>query len=244
MTDLLIICPSYKRPDQARELYDSFLRTKKADSRLRFAVWNQDRGYEDLPASFITQEKMTPRTNVLALWAAERCKYIGWVADDNRFETDGWDTEVIRALETTPIVFCNDQVSPGSKPSHVFMDSRIVKSLGRLIHPDLKSTFFDDVWANLGVGPIDVSRPLFPTYSSHRSSLFADQRVGGLGIGYLHEVRIPHFYKEHDNRPNFLSDMETYQSWLRNDCEDDIRRASKALRRKDALAQETASPGV
>lgn len=217
INDLIVVCPSHQRPKEARELYDSFVETRTGDSLLRFGVWNEDVHYGSLPVTYITQERMTPRTNALAMWASERCKYIGWVADDNRFRTKGWDQRVMDELRRVPIVFGNDVSSPGSKPSHVFMDSRIVRSLGWLIHPGLRSTFFDDVWANLGVGPIDVSRPLFPQSGSH----------SGLGIGYLPDVIVEHLYTERDNSKDFMADMETYQTWLRNDCEDDIGRARR-----------------
>lgn len=203
---------------------------------IRFALWRHDRTlreYEGLPASVVGEETMTARTNAVAKWATEKGKYIGWVADDNRFRSVGWDREVLSALQDVPIVFGNDEVSPGSKPSHVFMDARIVKTLGWIVHPDLRSTFFDDVWANLGAGPIDVSRPLFerdalPSWSRLRQAV--SRSDNGLGLVYLPNVEIPHLYTERDNSANFLADMETYQHWLRHDCEDDIRRVQKALR--------------
>lgn len=129
--------------------------------------------------------------------------YIGWVADDNRFETPGWDQKVIEFLQRTPVVFCNDVVSPGSKPSHVFMDSRIPKALGWFLHPQMRSTFFDDVWHDIGKA---------------------------LGITYLDDVRIPHLYVEKDNREDFFHDMEVYQTWQRHHMEEDIYKCRRVLR--------------
>ena len=147
---------------------------------------------------------MVDRSNMIAAHYWDRFDYIGWVADDNRFETPGWDQIVVNALQKTPVVFCNDVVSPGSKPSHVFMDARIPKALGWFLHPDMRSTFFDDVWHDLGKG---------------------------LGITYLDDVRIPHLYVEKDNHEDFYHDMEVYQTWQRHHMEEDISRCRRELRR-------------
>ena len=196
-------------------------------------MWEKDSisdEYKDESVVLCPEELMIPRVNG-ALGLLDGYDYVGWVADDNRFETVGWDEQVISALSKVPIVFCNDVVSPGSKPSHVFMDARIPRALGWLLLPELHSAFFDDVWANLGVGPIDVSGPLFrPT-----STTF-DFRRSGLGIAYLAEVRVNHLYVEKDNAISFRKDMERYRAWLRNEAEDDIGRARGSLRsRRDAL---------
>lgn len=199
---------------------------------MRFIVWNKDpeaSKYEGLPVTYLTEERMVPRTNKAAERASEQADYIGWVADDNRFRTEGWDTKVLDVLAETPIVFGNDVVSPGSKPSHVFMDSRIVRSLGWFLHPGLKSTFFDDVWANLGVGPIDVSGPLVQFFPNGWVKGYVND--GGLGIKYLNDVVVEHLYIERDNSKDFMADMAVYQQWLRHECENDIARASRALRR-------------
>ena len=111
MTDLIVLCPTHLRPAEARALFDSFLATRQADSLLRFGVWNEDpkaSDYGSLPVTYTTDERMVARTNRLAVWAADRAPYIGWVADDNRFRTPGWDRMVLDALREVPIVFGND----------------------------------------------------------------------------------------------------------------------------------------
>ena len=246
---LIVLCPSFRRPISARAVLDSFNKTKTLDStRLVFLVYQKD---EDSPAYegdviLCPEKEMVPRVNG-ALGLLDDHQYVGWIADDNRFETPGWDVEVIKALQSHPIVFCNDVVSPGAKPSHVFMDSRIPKALGWMILPGLHSTFADDVWANLGVGAVDVTGPLFDPEMFVTGGFKTDAPViyenpSGLGITYLPHARVNHLYIEKEAewktrggtayKVHDESDLDTYRHWLRHDAENDIAKARKALRVK------------
>ena len=202
---LLVLCPSHRRPQQAGELLKTFEATT-TNASLMFVVSPFDPTSKDYPVVHRREfpaSAMVDRSNMIAAHYWDRFDYIGWVADDNRFETPGWDQIVVNALQKTPVVFCNDVVSPGSKPSHVFMDTRIPKALGWFLHPDMRSTFFDDVWHDLGKG---------------------------LGITYLDDVRVRHLYHEKDNREDFFHDMEVYQTWQRHHMEEDIAKCRRAMR--------------
>jgi len=170
---------------------------------------------------------MVPRVNA-ALGLLDGFTHVAWIADDNRFSTRGWDEKVLSALEQCPIVFCNDAVSPGAKPSHVFMDARIPQALGWFLLPGVHSTFFDDAWQTLGTGMDATTGPLFPGVVP--ADEWAIARFDGLGIGYLPQVRISHLYIEKDNADWFAKDHETYRHWLRHAAEDDIGKARRALR--------------
>ena len=230
---LLVLCPTHRRPIAARAVADSFEKTKTIPrTHLTFLLYEKD---QDSPAYLDSED--TPTVNVIlcperlmvprvngALGLLEGYSHVGWIADDNRFETVGWDAMVTDALSQTPIVFCNDVVSPGSKPSHVFMDARIPGALGWFLHPNLVSTFQDDVWATLGVGPdVDTSGPLF-------NGVVRGERKGGVGIAYLGDVRVPHLYIEKDNSKDFANDMLAYRHWVRHAAEGDIARARRVLR--------------
>lgn len=207
MPNLLVLCPSYRRPQQAAELLATFNATRQADSYLIFAIGIGDsKAYADLPVVVYPEWPMVKRVNRAFDALAGAWNYIGWVADDNRFETLGWDVQVISALASQPggVVYGNDVVSPGSKPSHVFMDTRIPRALGWFLHPQLRSTFFDDCWEQIG---------------------------RGLGtLQYLPDVRVNHLYVEKDNSADFAHDMDVYQTWLRHDLDADLTRVRRALR--------------
>ena len=227
MRSLLVLCPSHQRPLRARRLYETFERTKiLPDTRLVFLVWSGDPTapkYESnrMKSALRPEEAMTARCNAGFVSEDNDCAAVGWVADDNRFATIGWDELVLHALRTVPIVFGNDVASPGSKPSHVFMDARLPRALGWFRHPGLISTFHDDVDMHLGTGA-DTARPLGQNGDETR----------GVGIRYIPEVVIPHLYTERDNSANFQHDAAVYSAWRRNEAEDDIAKARRALRKR------------
>ena len=217
---MIVLCPSYLRPQQAGQVYQSFRDTVRLDTELLFVIGIKDSEAYDghgLPIMCYPEWPMVRRTNRAAEVMAPRYDYIGWIADDNRFETNGWDASVVKALEERPgVVYGNDIVSPGSKPSHVFMDARIVKALGWFLHPGLRSTFFDDVWEQIG---------------------------RGLTLKYLPDVTVRHLYVEKDNSADFASDMAVYQQWLRHDLDTDLARIRRALRpRRGAGRGSTLAP--
>ena len=230
---LLVLCPTHRRPIAALAVAESFNRTKiLPETHLTFLLYEKD---QDSPAYLDSKDTasvnvvlcperlMVPRVNG-ALGLLDDYTHVGWIADDNRFGTIGWDRAVLEALGHTPIVFCNDVVSPGSKPSHVFMDSRIPAALGWFLNPNLVSTFQDDVWSTLGVGPdVDTSGPLF-------GDVAYGMRTGGLGIAYLGGIKVPHLYIQKDNSKDFANDMLAYRHWVRHAAEGDIAKALRALR--------------
>lgn len=206
-------------------MYDTFERTRILKStRLVFLVWQGDptaSKYESnwMQSDLRPEEPMTERSNGGFVSEDNGCDAVGWIADDNRFATVGWDELVLHALRKTPIVFGNDVASPGSKPSHVFMDARIPRALGWFLHPGFISTFHDDAWMHLGTGA-DTSRPL---------GLNLNEKAG-VGIRFIPEVLIPHLYTERDNSANFKHDSSAFGAWRRNEAEDDITKAKRALR--------------
>lgn len=225
MSSLLVICPSHRRPNEALSLCRSFEKTKNLSSTsLAFLVWEEDpdlRAYsKDMMVVACPEEQMAPRCNG-AQGMFEGYSAVGWVADDNRFNTPGWDEIVLHALRKSPIVFGNDVESPGSKPSHVFMDARIPQALGWFLQPDLIGTFHDDAWMHLGTGA-PTQRPLGKNGETGK---------GGLGIRYIPEVVLSHLYTERDNSENFHHDMPLYESWVRHRAEDDIAKCRRALRK-------------
>ena len=216
---LTVLCPSFGRPDAARELYETFHATARANTELRFLVWENDETRFEYPpnTSFYPEKKMVARVN--GFFPSRRVEFVGWVADDNRFETPAWDYEVFSALRLRSggVVYGNDVVSPGSKPSHVFMDVRIPNALGWFLLPTLRSTFFDDVWEQIG---------------------------RGLGtLQYLPQIKVNHLYVEKDNRSDFGKDKEEYERWVRHDLDNDLARIRRALRpRRSPSGREAVAP--
>ena len=243
---LIVLCPSYHRPISAGAVLESFTKTKTLPhTRLVFLCYEKDPDSIKYEGDVVLcpEKGMADRVNG-ALGLLDGYAHVGWIADDNRFETPGWDEQVVKALGSHPIVFGNDVVSPGAKPSHVFMDSRIPRELGWLILTGLHSTFADDVWANLGVGAKDVTGTLVDPQILRYPTVYriAGPDDGGVGIAYHHGVRVNHLYIEKEAewkvrggmafKVHDEEDLDHYRHWLRHDAENDIAKARKALRVK------------
>lgn len=75
---------------------------------------------------------------------------IGWMGDDSRFETKGWDERVTHEMSVAGGGFCwtaEGHVKPW--PSTIFISRDIVQGLGWLVFPNVKRGYFDVAWLQL-----------------------------------------------------------------------------------------------
>lgn len=181
MADLVVIVPSRGRPDAARELLAAFDETCTADTRIIFAIDETDptRGaYSGLAAvvtgsvedaagrSWVTRESTRARTyvvpsttmvealNMVATRAADSAGTfaIGFMGDDHRPRTKGWDAEYLDALRElgTGIVFSDDGYQGEKLPTQCAMTADIVRMLGWMAPPALRHMYVDNFWLDLG----------------------------------------------------------------------------------------------
>ena len=142
-----LFCPSRGRPHAAGELLASFNATKtRDDTHLIFLVDEDDPTKEEYPGlSFygpVTGDPTGPLN-----WAALACEtgIVGFIGDDSRCETKGWD-ELVRVALKTPGFAWGDDGHAKPWPSTVFVSKPIVDRLGYLALPTLHRGFFDAVW--------------------------------------------------------------------------------------------------
>lgn len=156
-----LFCPSRGRPQAARELLDNFDKTKRLDTtRLIFILDSDDQTQWDYPrVAFAGRQIYEPihgpstgdpvgPLNREAL--KSKADIVGYIGDDSRFETQGWDLLVEKAINDAGGGFCwaNDgHEKPW--PSTVFISREIVQTLGWLALPTTKRGYFDAVWIHL-----------------------------------------------------------------------------------------------
>ena len=77
---------------------------------------------------------------------------IGFMGDDHRPRTEGWDGKLIAALGVlgTGVVYGNDLIQGGNLPTAVAMTADIPRTLGYMVPPTLKHMFLDNFWKDLG----------------------------------------------------------------------------------------------
>jgi hypothetical protein len=166
MTDLVVIVPSRGRPDAALELARVFGETCAADTKLLFAIDADDprlneysplirNGFVDLAinASTTMVEALNRTAVAFANPGGEPAPFaIGFLGDDHRPRTQGWDRLYVEALRElgTGIVYGNDLLQGERIPTQVAMTSDIVRALGFMAPPTLTHLYVDNFWRDLG----------------------------------------------------------------------------------------------
>lgn len=161
--DALVLCPSRGRPEKAAELRDSFDDSRSADSRLLFVVDSDDvtaSTYERLgldvmrieptPGGGMAGALNTAVTAVLAL--GDDPAIMGFVGDDHRFRSKGWDSYFTNHLRDVGggFVYGHDRFwHNGELPTQIFISSPIVRELGWMALPGCAHLYLDNAWKDL-----------------------------------------------------------------------------------------------
>lgn len=163
MSDLTVIVPSRNRPEAVAELARAFADTCTSGAFLLVAIDADDpkRGdYLDLALEtrgldVVIQPAGGTMVSALNLATGEavRTSYAtGFMGDDHRPRTRGWDTDYLEALRDlgTGIVYGNDLLQGPNLPTQCAMTSDIIAELGWMSPPDLVHMYVDNWWLQLG----------------------------------------------------------------------------------------------
>ena len=160
---LLLLVPTRGRPQNAVALLESFRNTATlGDSVCLFLVDEDDEQLdsylESLPPENVEVNEaigsMVAALNASAtLHAAINVyNYLGFMGDDHRPRTLGWDKIFTDQLASVGggFVYGNDLFQGMSLPTHIVMNTSIVGALGWMSPPNLKHLYVDDSWLYLG----------------------------------------------------------------------------------------------
>lgn len=159
MSDLVVIVPSRGRPQAAAELAQAFEATCSTDTELVFAVDRDDPAlpeYQGLLGMVGDSHSMVEALNRTALDVATRSPNrpfaIGFMGDDHRPRTTGWDAAYLEALRKmgTGIVYGDDGYQHQRIPTQCAMTADIVRTLGYMAPPTLTHMYVDNAWLALG----------------------------------------------------------------------------------------------
>lgn len=160
MTDLAVLVPSRGRPANVARLVEACKKTCRAGTHLMFGIDNDDPARDtyihsmDWESSMLIRDRMglVAWTNYLAANQPD-VPYLASLGDDMVPITDGWDAELITAVEKMGGGYAYpDDKRRADIPEAVVVDARIVKALGWFALPSLSHWFCDDVWGALGKG--------------------------------------------------------------------------------------------
>lgn len=209
---LCVIVPSRGRPEAIADLAANFYGKMTSNAMLVVATDDDEPEYPKVPG--VTYERgprlrMNGTLNKVAREYCEKYQYIGFMGDDHRPRTDGWDEKVMVALQSAYIAYGNDLIWGEGLPTAVFMRSEVIQKLGFMAPPKLIHLYMDNFWLKLGQAT---------------------------SIQYLPDVIIEHLhpsvgkaewtpqYQEVNDQAVYDHDREALDEYLATQFEDDVRK--------------------
>jgi hypothetical protein len=159
--DLLVIVPSRGRPHNVAALWDAWSETATGAAGLLVAADTDDPalpGYREvcgdrgIELTVGPRIRMVPTLNKVAKERAPQYFALGFLGDDHRPRSLGWDAHYLAELRTmgTGFVYGNDLIAGERLPTQVAMTSDIVQTLGAMVPAPVKHLYADNQWWDLG----------------------------------------------------------------------------------------------
>ena len=159
MRALTVLVPSRGRPHNIQQLLESWESTVTGDTHLIVLVDDDDPTLEEY-LKLPVEVRVGPRLriggtlNVVAPEIATTSRNIGFMGDDHRPRTKGWDEAFINELDKLKVgvVYGNDLAHGVNLATSVTMTSNIVNTLGYMCVPGSIHLFLDNFWMEIGRG--------------------------------------------------------------------------------------------
>ena len=212
-SELTMVCPSRGRPGNIPQLTECWEQTG-AQARLLVLVDDDDPEYDAylrLPVEIeVIQEPrgIGPILNSVMPAIAQHGGAVGFLGDDHRPRTPGWDQALVDALPG--VAYGNDLLQGANLPTAVAMSAGIVEVLGYFVPPGCMHLYLDDFWRQLGSG-LGALTYLPDVIVEHMHPVAGK---APLDDGYV-RVNAPHMY---------ASDSMAYSQFLAHQWPGDLRR--------------------
>lgn len=152
---MIVFIPSYGRP---KSVYRMMMRLAEMETTADI-VWVVDINdwtlfdyvdeFEKLNCNYVAVEggSLTAALNRVSSIAAHQYpeeEVFGWIGDDTKVNTPFWDQKLRDALPPTGISYGNDGIQGQALPTHFFITSNIVKTLGYFFPPEFHHLYTDN----------------------------------------------------------------------------------------------------
>ena len=156
---VLVFAPSRNRPQQAAQALASFEATRRdKKSRLVFVVDRDDVSLKDYPRehTYVVEPAGCMGAAIQKAGSDQKlladATSVGFIGDDNRFRTKGWDTALDGWLtQNIGIAYADDGFQHERLPTAWWLSRPIVDEFG-LALPILKHLYMDNYWQEMGQG--------------------------------------------------------------------------------------------
>lgn len=155
MKKLLTIIPSRGRNENLKAYAKNFFEKSRISELLVGLDDDDAHNYDRLPNihyDINPRLRLVGTTNLLANKYCNQYEYLGFMGDDHRPRTDGWDELLIDSIKHLEFGIAYGQdLAKGSKlPTAVIVNSEIVRRVGYMGPPTLVHLWMDNFWLELG----------------------------------------------------------------------------------------------
>jgi hypothetical protein len=224
---IAVLCPSRGNPKALNEALASFHETVM-DAETRFiAVLDENDptlaeyivatlwDYIQVPES--ESGNMNLALNYAAIQTVEKYDIVGFIGDDHRFRTKGWDRIVKKVLSDAGggFLYGNDLYMGDYLPTQVFISSPIIRALGWMGLPGARHLYLDNTWKYLG---------------ENTDSLYY---LPDIVIEHMHPVAGKGEWDENHKRVNtdemYAHDRGVYNEWVKSFAPTDVEKVRAAI---------------
>lgn len=170
MVATAVMIPTRGRPDNIRDMFKVWEATVRSPQTTTMllqcdfddpALAGYQALFEELQNRFVpfkwmatvrTRSRLGGALNQLASQWQRQYDVLGFMGDDHRPRTEGWDQIVDSHFMDTVngVMYGNDLFQGPNLPTAVFMDSRITRTLGWFVLPGQIHLFMDNLWKRIG----------------------------------------------------------------------------------------------
>ena len=214
MKDLTIMVPSRGRPHNIEKLKEDWDKNSTANSSLVVLVDDDDPKLDEY-LKIHEETVVGPRLriggtlNKFAPEIAKTAKNIGFLGDDHRTRTYGWDSIFIEELNKMKVgvVYGNDLLQGENLATAVAMTSNIVTTLGYFCVPGSIHLFLDNFWMEIGKGTKIKYLPDVIIEHIHPSAGKSEFDEG---------------YAQANSSSVWAADEATFENYVKNDLHNDL----------------------
>lgn len=156
---IVYLVPSRGRPHNIAALLDAWASTSTGDADLLVAVDDDDvmvDQYLELERPEFADIYVGPRRrlggtlNELAPIVARTYRGVGFMGDDHRPRSRGWDAMLLENLTAGAVIYGDDLIQGAALPTAVLLESSIVRTLGYFVPTGMLHLWLDNYWKELG----------------------------------------------------------------------------------------------
>jgi hypothetical protein len=154
MNDLLVLVPSRGRPKNQERFLEYFFKNSTISDVCFILDFDDESNYSRLDNVIYEVGEplmLNEKLNKVSKKYYNDYKFIAFIGDDHLLQTYAWDKVLINPLlKKIGISYGNDLYKKEEMPTCSVISSEIIKCLGYMAPPELKHSYIDKFWLDLG----------------------------------------------------------------------------------------------